>query len=194
MSPAECSCGAAHPHRIAGRKTFDGAHVWAWSDGPITGPIGEALRGVPIVRPRTAEQVEVALRVAWAVMGEVELFELAALPALYAAARKAAARETDPAEVRRRMMALLDRPRFIKLVWADLGGGVRRARLPRLMWPGTWVEHSSSRGYEVLYEVTGTFGMLAARGRSTTLVTSGIRFRTRAELDAHLHLTREAVR
>jgi hypothetical protein len=186
---ALCSCGEAEAHIVARRMTADGYSVVLFDRGGICGGMGTSFPGVPFVRPRTPEALSLALRAGWLFMGEVCLYDTGELPALYAAARKVAARHGLPGDLRAEM-AREAGPRPIPLTWVRLAGGVRRARLPRLMWPGTWVEHSS-RGYEVLYEVMANMS-LGSRSECA-LAETGIRFARRTELDAHLRANRVVV-
>jgi hypothetical protein len=41
--PTCCSCGDAKPHKVAERRTMDGATVVFWSDGLVTGRMGVGL-------------------------------------------------------------------------------------------------------------------------------------------------------
>jgi len=98
-----CSCGHAGLHRIAERETADGWVVCLWSDGAIAGRLGNSIPGVPIARPRTEATARVALAAGWLFLDEVALYDSAELPALYAAARRVAARGGSHVDLRRAM-------------------------------------------------------------------------------------------
>lgn len=103
-----CSCGntAQHrPHVIAERRPADGGCLCLWSDGAITQHLGLAFPGVPVARPRTPVAARAALAAGWLVMGEVELYDASEIPALYAAAKRIAARGGLPGDLRRAMAA-----------------------------------------------------------------------------------------
>ena len=139
-------------------KTADGKNVAFWSDASVTSGMGYQLPGVPLPRRATRE----ALAAGWLFMGEVSLWDLDELHALYKAAKWAAKRGGRPGDVRARASKLLDpKPLKLKPVWtvtsADQKGRPteRTWRLPRIMWPGLAVyDHvnmGSTRGgrYEV---------------------------------------------
>ena len=176
-----CTCGDTEPHTISRRTTADGYHVLLHEQGGITGAMGYTIRGVPCARPRTPEGVAIALRAGNLFMGEVCLYNLAELPALYAAARKVAARHGLPGDLRAEMAR--EREPHVLLQWqvmhADRDGRptVRIARLPRLRWPGTYVWHESGR-YEVMRQLS------AARGAALT--TTGFTFGSQRDLFAWL--------
>lgn len=179
-----CTCGDPEPHTIARRTTADGYHVLLHEQGGITGLMGFTIRGVPFASPRTPEGVALALRAGWLFMGEVCLYDIDELPALYAAARKVASRHGLPGDLRAEMAR--SREPHILLQWqvmhADRDGRptARIARLPRLRWPGTYVWHESGR-YEVMQELSG------ARGHAdTALTTTGFAFASQRELFAWL--------
>lgn len=184
MSPSPCTCGDAEPHTISRRVTADGYHVLLHDQGGITGAMGYTIRGVPYSRPRTAEGVALALRAGRLFMGEVCLYDIAELPALYAAARKVAARYGLPGDLRAEMAR--GREPHILLQWqvmhTDRDGKptVRIARLPRLRWPGTYVWHESGR-----YEVMRQLGALRSAA-DAALTTTGFAFATQRELFAWL--------
>lgn len=75
-----CSCGETSPHVVAKRVTADGIGVEIWHDGAVTGRIGQALHGVPIARPRTAESLAVSLAAGWLLAGEVEIYNIDEVP------------------------------------------------------------------------------------------------------------------
>lgn len=182
----QCSCGGGEPHIIARRTTADGIGVEFWHDGAITGRTGLALPGVPIVRPRTADATDLALRSASLVSGDVELYDLSDLPRLYMCARRAAARFGSPGDMRAEF-AKADVPK-IRIVWSvystDRAGDptVRFARLDRIRWPGIVLWHE--RGY---YEVAIERMGIATGARSRLACEStGVRFRTQRELSEYL--------
>jgi len=80
------------PHVVARAKTSDGRVVELWSNGPLTSVMGLALPGVPIVRPRSAEALTVALAAGRRVVDAAPSIPLAEVPARYATARREAAR------------------------------------------------------------------------------------------------------
>ena len=98
-----CSCGTSTPHVIARRMTADGIGVVLHHDGAVTGRFGSGLAGVPVVRPRTSEARDLALRAGWIFADEVCLYDYSELGALYAACRWAAAHDGLPGTVRDRM-------------------------------------------------------------------------------------------
>lgn len=98
-----CSCGDSGTHRIAERETADGWWVCLWSDGAIAQRLGHAFPGVPIVRPRSEAAARVAIAAGWLFLDEVALYDSAELPALYAAARRVAARGGSHSDLRRAM-------------------------------------------------------------------------------------------
>lgn len=184
MRAATCTCGDSESHTIARRITADGYHVLLHDQGGITGLMGFTIRGVPFACPRSPDGVALALRAGWLFLGEVCLYELAELPALYAAARKVAARHGLPGDLRAEMAR--EREPRILLQWqvmhADRDGRptVRVARLPRLRWPGTYVWHESGR-YEVMRQLS------ASRGQAdVALATTGASFATQRDLFAWL--------
>jgi hypothetical protein len=92
MRPLPCTCGETASHEIGRRYTFDGTAIVLCSDGAVTGRLGFKLPRVPVARPRTPEARRASLAAAWLLAGEVWLYALAELPALYDACRWAAAR------------------------------------------------------------------------------------------------------
>lgn len=176
-----CSCGESCIHPVARRRTSDGVSVALHSDGAVTGRFGFGLDGVPIVRPRTREARDLALRAGWLFVGEVEAHPYADIGQLYAACRWAAARDGLPGTVRARMAK---RP-ALKPAWtvvsADRDGRPtsRYWRLPRLLGAGTVVWDHVSVGasggrYEIHRVVKGSNG--------ETCVPTGIRFATIEEV------------
>lgn len=181
-----CSCGEAHPHKIARRVTADGIAVEVWSDGAVVGRWGFKLPGVPIVRPRTPAALSIALTAAWLLAGEVEAHDLDEVGDLYGACRRAAKHGGRPGDVRAHL-ADARRPK-ITPVWTvvstDRDGHPteRFWRLPRLRWPGMVVwDHVSVGASGGRYEI-----MHLARGTQETCVPTGIRFATLAGLAEHL--------
>ena len=179
-----CTCGDPEPHTIARRTTADGYHVLLHEQGGITGLMGFTIRGVPFACPRSPEGVALALRAGWMFLGEVGLYDIDELPALYAAARKVAARDGLPGDLRAEMAR--SREPHILLQWqvmhADRDGKptVRIARLPRLRWPGTYVWHESGR-YEVMRQLSASRGQADA-----SLTTTGVSFASQRDLFAWL--------
>lgn len=166
--------------------TADDVAVEIWHDGAVTGRAGLALPGVPIARPRSSVSWDRARHAASLFGGEVELYDVAELPRLYACARRVAARGGLPGDLRA-AFAAAEAP-SLHLVWdvyaADRDGTptVRVARLDRIRWPGLAVWHESGR-YELLAIRRGA--ALGARSREA-LETTGFSFASRAAL--HLHL------
>lgn len=170
---------------IARRRTADSVGVCLWSDGAISGVLGFKLPGVPMRRPRTAEARDRALCAGWLLLGEVELWDLSEVPALYRAAEKAARGDRLPGTLRD-LMAQAEKP-AIALSWtvtsADRNGRPteRQARLPRLRWPGMAV-----------IDYCGTVG--SARGRYVLVrvehgdvaFDTGFAFTSQRDLFAHL--------
>lgn len=183
---ALCSCGESAPHVIATRHTADGIAVQIWHDGCVTGRFGIALPGVPCVRPRTAEAIERERAAASLLADEVSLYDLAELPRLYAACRRAACGDGN----RKAMYAALAAPAkpsipFSWVTYATDAAGVptlRVARLDRIRWPGLVVWHERGR-YELLMIRHGV--ALGARSREA-LHDTGFKFDTQAELCEHL--------
>lgn len=181
-----CTCGEATPHVIAKRETADGIGVWIWHDGAITGRHGRALPGVPITRPRTAKALELARITAYLISGDVEMYDCAELPRLYACARRVAARGGSRRDL---CAALVEREqpvvRFAWCVYATDSTGaptVRVARLDRIRWPGLVVWHERGR-YELLVLRTGI--ALGARSHEA-LEPTGFSFGSQRELGEHL--------
>ena len=178
-----CSCGEKGPHVIMRRVTVDGAEVLLWDNGAVTGPLGYALAGVPIARPRTPEAVEAARTAGRLVMDEVSLLDADELPAFYRASRSAGG---DRAAMWRK--ARPDAPPC-RLVWATLhtdprGNPTERvASLPRLKWPGLKVwdfcggPGSAGGRYVLCKQMSGS---------SATYEPTGFRFGNLKELWKHL--------
>lgn len=189
-----CSCGGPHPHEVAWRPTLDGVHIHLWSDGPVTGAMGVGLQGIPIVRPRTPEAQHQALVAGRLLLGEVCIYDLSDLPTVYAAARKAAAKDGLPGTMRDEMRRAAGRQPPMRLDWrvlcTDRDGRPRErfAYLPRLRWPGRGVWDfcggpGSSGGRYVLAHRIHKGRRFADETWDTS---TGLRFRTLAELWAHL--------
>ena len=178
-----CSCGEKGPHVIMRRVTVDGTEVLLWDNGAVTGPLGYALAGVPIARPRTPEAVEAARTAGRLVMDEVSLLDADELPAFYRASRSAGG---DRAAMWRK--ARPDTPPC-RLVWATLHTDPRGiptervASLPRLKWPGLKVwdfcggPGSAGGRYVLCKQMSGS---------SATYEPTGFRFGNLKELWKHL--------
>jgi hypothetical protein len=95
-----CSCGESSAHVIARRMTADRVAVEIWHDGAITGRLGRGIPGVPISRPRSAASLLLSKAAAALVVGEVELYDVSDLPRLVSCARKVAARNGLPGDLR----------------------------------------------------------------------------------------------
>ena len=150
----KCPCGCAKLHKMASRKTSDEIVVLLWSDGSITGWVN-ALRGVPVRRPRSAEAHSLAVKAGWLLMGIVELYSLDELPDLYRACESVA---RNP---QRTVVDEFERLRESKIafVWettaADRDGRwtEQTARLDRMRWPNIVILRTRTRsGYELFYE------------------------------------------
>ena len=186
-----CSCGADKPHVIASRRTADGTQVEVWDDGAVTGGYGMALPGVPVVRPRTDDARREALAAAWMLAGDVALYDLAEVPALYATARKVAQAGGGVAEFHAALRDAQETPArapALRLQWqtyeTDATGRptVRVAILDRMRWPGLAVWHE--RGRYLLMNVE----YIANQRRSEpVLVPTGFTFRSQQELATHLY-------
>lgn len=85
---------------IARRRAYDGTKVLLWSDGSVTGPLGYALKGVTLVRPRSKKAKSLALTAGWMFMGSVELYDVDELGAFYNACRWAAKNEKPVGDAR----------------------------------------------------------------------------------------------
>lgn len=183
---AVCSCGESAPHVIAKRETADGIGVWIWHDGAITGRHGRAIPGVPVARPRTAKSLDLARIAAYLISGDVEMYDTAELPRLYACARKVAARGGSRCDMSK-ALAEGDQPavRFSWCVYAtDRTGAatVRVARLDRIRWPGLAVWHESGR-----YLLMACVQRSAPGARSAeVLEPTGFAFGSQRELSEHL--------
>lgn len=191
-----CARGTTSPHRVAWRRTSDGAHVELWDDGALTGAGGLALPGVPVARPRTEEARRQALAAGWLVAGELAratedpaaaLYDAAELPGLYAAARRLVASRglgVAPGELRAAFAEAEERvavERF-PVRWEAVAPGCRVGHLPRIRWPGLAVWHE--RG---VYEVMVVQRVVAPGARTAeALVPTGFRFTALRDLVRHL--------
>lgn len=191
-----CACGDARPHRVAWRRTSDGAHVELWHDGSLTGAGGLALPGVPIARPRTEEARREALAAGWLVAGELArssedpsaaLYDAAELPTLYTVARRLVASRglaVTPGELRAAFAETGERAAIERFPvrWETIAPGCRVGHLPRIRWPGLAVWHE--RG---VYEVMMAQRVAAAGARTAeALVPTGFRFTALRDLVRHL--------
>lgn len=170
---------------IIRRKTFDDVFVCGWDDGAITSPLGYAVKGVPVVRPRTEEAVERERAVMWLFLGEVCLYEYDELADLHKACRKAVKKHGIRAtggDVR----TILSEPTKIPLSWivtsADRDGKATekqcRFRMGKLA--GIAVFWTRGRGYE-----TGRI-VNDARSADPAFVADGCRFTNLRDLNRHL--------
>ena len=115
---------------------------------------------------------------------EVEMYDLAEVPALYAACRWAAARGLD----RSAMLSRLGSEKPLALAWTvtetdNRGNTVEReCALNRIQWPGLTILHNA-RGYHVLLrQLRAATGQRAAH----VLVPTGVVFQTQRELCSYL--------
>jgi hypothetical protein len=76
-----CSCGNPQDHVIAKSVTADGVMLERWSNGDITGRMGQYPTGIG--KARSAKAAEAADKI-WA---NISLYDWAELPALIKAAR-----------------------------------------------------------------------------------------------------------
>ena len=181
-----CTCGEIKPHVIMTRRDATGFDVCLWDDGAITGALGIGIRGVPVSRPKTAEQIHRARSTGILMLGDVCLYDRDELPALYVAARAAAKIDQMPGTMRRILRE--QGSRRPSLPWrterTDARGNVteRSCRLPRMWWPGI-----------VIFDFCGSVG--SARGRyqvwrdekrDGTCTPTGFNFATLAELWTYL--------
>jgi len=180
-----CTCGNTEPHIIARRSTLDGIGIVCWDNGAIVGRFGTALPGVPVVRPRTDAARAASVVAAHLFMGEVEIYDLSETGALYEACRWAALHGGQPGDVRRRLTKT-SAPTLTP-VWTVLSTDrdgtptERYWRLPRLRWPGLAVWDHVNHGRSGRYEIVAI-----DRRDSDTCMSTGIFFRTQAELFSHL--------
>ena len=181
---APCTCGDPRPHTVMERQTFDGAYLELWHSGELTGRGGYGFPGVPIVRPRDEAARLLALDAGRLAIRESELFYADDVPALYAAARRLAARNPSalPGDLRA-AMADHDVPR-IPIRWEVIAADnqdrttVRIGHLPRLRWAGVAVWHERGR-YEVMLLKGGHLGQRSWHG-------TGVTFTSQRDLFAHL--------
>lgn len=190
-----CTCGNAQPHRVAWRRTADGAHVELWDDGALTGAGGLAFPGVPVARPRTDEARRQALAAGRLVAGELArptedpsaaLYDAGELPTLYATARRLVARDlgATPGGLRAAFAEAEERAALARFPvrWETIAAGCRVGHLPRIRWPGLAVWHE--RGvYEVM--MVQRVAVVGVR-TSEALVPTGFRFGTMRDLVRHL--------
>ncbi len=146
-----CTCGNETDHEIARRETADGVTVYLWSDGAVTGRMGFALRGVTLVRPKTAEAIRRERAAGWMLMGDVCLYDLDEVGALYDACRWAARRGLGVAGARERLVNSKG-PRVTphwEVYQTDRDGNprVRVWRLPRIAWHGLAVWDEVAPGH-----------------------------------------------
>jgi hypothetical protein len=152
---AVCSCGDSETHVVGRRRSFDGVSVLLWSDGSVTS-WAEALPGVPVRRPRTAETREAVLRAGWLFLDEVGLYEQDELGSLYRASEAVARRGGLPGDVRAEVARLME-PRValrFATTAADMRGNWTEQWSPlcRGHWPGLAVLRTRA-GYEVMMTV-----------------------------------------
>lgn len=180
--PATCTCEIAAAHIIARRQTADGIGVVVWSDGAITGRLGSALSGVPVVRPRSADAVATSRAVGWMFADEVCLYDADEAGALLDACRWAVTRGLSVTGARRRF-ADAARP-TVRPVWqviaTDRDGNPRERvwRLPRLRWPGLAVFDIGSAAHR--YQVWTV-------DRKDVCEPTGVHFATLGEIAGYLH-------
>lgn len=161
-----CACGLARDHVLAWRRTADGRAVLLHSTGAVTGVDCLPLDGVPAARPRTAEARRRDLAAGWLVVGEAGLYDADELPALYATARRLAARDlgATPGELRAAFAEAEDNARLDRVArqirWLHVCEGLYEGRLPRLRWPDLVVSREGGR-----YDVCVVVGRLGAGGR-----------------------------
>lgn len=169
---------------IARRKTYDDKAIALWSDGSLTwGGIGRTIEGSPNAKTPAAK--DAALKAGWLVLGEVEVYDAEDVPRLIKVARKIAAKNGLPGDVRHEFWK--DAP--LKPHWetyqTDRNGKptIRTWRLPRVSHPGlvVWDRVTGAKRYEVMHTLSG-------RG-SSTLATTGVRFDTLPELAKYLRET-----
>jgi hypothetical protein len=181
-----CSCGEAHPHSIATRRSYDGRLVELASDGAlwVNGQRTDTLGAAPV---RTDAALDRCRIVGAALMGWACVLEAAELSDLYRRGRALA----HPPGSLRELRAALDRPAFPPLRWvvqsADRDGRAteRAAWLPRLRWPGLVVFDfcggaGSSRGRYRL------FRRLPGRADDRTVEDTGFAFWRLGDLWTHL--------
>lgn len=152
---AVCSCGDPEAHVVGRRRSSDGVSVLLWSDGSVTS-WAEALPGVPVRRPRTAETREAVLRAGWLFLDEVCLYEQDEFGALYRACEAVARRGGLPGDARSEVARLLEPRVALRFVTtaADMRGDWTEqwSSLYRGHWPGLAVLRTRA-GYEVMMTV-----------------------------------------
>jgi len=181
-----CTCGSTEPHTVARRRAADGTRVALWSDGSVSGPLGYALDGVPMRRPRSAESHDRAMRAGWLFLGEVGLYDADELGLLYAACERVARAGGAPGDARAAFAALtapaLPTPKW-EVYRTDRDGKptLRWWRLPRLFWPGLVVMDHCGHEAGPRYRVC----RVAAHEQGTARFT-GMAFANQADLAAYL--------
>lgn len=188
-----CTYGRNDQHVIMRRQTADGFEVCLWENGAVTGAMGIGLPRVPLARPKTPEAVTRSMAIGVLMVGDVELYDAAELPALYNAAKRAAAKDGLPGTMRRLFRERQARAEvfLVEFQWhvsmADSRGVTteRWARLPRLRWPGLVVfdfcgSEGSARGRYRLFRT------IARHGADSTITDTGLAFPTLRALSAHL--------
>lgn len=180
-----CPCGDRDEHIVARRYTADRFAVTAFCDGAVT-CFANALPGVPVARPRTAEAWHRERSAMWLFVGEVELYDLDECARLHAACRRVAAKGGGVPELRAEL-ARAEEPR-INFVWrveaTDSRGDVtaRSMVLDRMRWPGLAVWHEAGR-----YEVLQMINKLGMDGRVREVAEpSGVSFASQRDLVAFL--------
>lgn len=170
---------------IIRRKTSDGIFVCGWDDGAITSPLGYAIKGVPVARPRTEDAIERERWVMWLFMGEVCLYEYDELAMLHKACRKAVKKcglRATGGDVR----DILAEPAKIPMKWTvtatDRDGRTTERQCRFRMGPlsGVAVFWIRGRGY-----MTGRV-VRDARAADPVFVPDGLRFTNLKSLNAHL--------
>lgn len=169
---------------IARRKTYDDKAIALWSDGSLTwGGIGRTIEGSPNAKTPAAR--EAALKAGWLVLGEVEVYDAEDVPRLIKAARKVAAKNGLPGDLRREFWKDVPLRPHWETYQTDRDGKptIRTWRLPRMSHPGlvVWDRVTGAKRYEVMHTLSG-------RG-SSTLATTGVRFDTLPELAKYLRET-----
>lgn len=177
---------------VARRRTADDVQVLIWSDGAVTGVLGRALPGVSLPRRRSPADTALAVRAAWLVAGDVEVYDASEVPALVRAARKTAAGDGMPGTMRAHAARLLQ-PRGFRPVFevrhTDARGvpTERVAHLPRLRWPGLAVlDECTRRPRYSLWTVRPTAPICGFGPVRDTMYPTGFRFATLGELVRHL--------
>ena len=188
-----CKCGETKPHVIMRRMTADGIEVNLWEDGAVTGALGMGLLGVPLARPKTQEAIDRARAIGYLMLGDICIHDREDLADLYAAAKRAAARDRLPGTMRRIFREIREERTRLHLVlrWHTTRANNRSevterwARLPADRWPGLVVfdfcgsEGSNQGRYQVWHRIH-------SRDKDETVSFTGIAFRTLRELFDHL--------